>query len=75
MALQIWSNTCKAYVRSIRKQIAAGADPIERPNTLAVLSNFLDKVPAQMHQRLPEQPTFGNRKKINFVSAESLEEI
>jgi len=32
-------------------------------------------VPAQMHQRLPEQPTFGNRKKINFVSAESLEEI
>ncbi|CAB9506028.1 kinesin family member 11 [Seminavis robusta] len=61
MALQIWSNTCKAYVRSIRKQRADGKDPIERPNTLSILSMFLDKMPSQMHRNLPQRPsTDGN---------------
>jgi len=72
MALQIWSNTCKAYVRSIRKQIIAGANPIERPNTLSVLSTFLEKMPSQMHQNLP-QPTKSDLKEEPLP--ESLEEI
>ena len=70
MALQIWANTSKAYVRSIRKQIAAGADPIERPNTLSVLSTFLEKMPAQMHQSLPQPPTRTTKK-----VPEAMEEI
>ena len=57
MALSIWANTCKAYVRSIRQQMAQGKAPIERPNTLSVLSTFLEKMPAQMHQSLPQRPT------------------
>lgn len=71
MALQIWSNTCKAYVRSIRKQMAQGADPIERPNTLHVLSTFLDKMPSQMHHKLPTKPP--TREKT--VDSSELEEI
>jgi hypothetical protein len=47
MALGIWSKTSKAFVRSIRKQLTSGviADGIKMPNTLYILSSFLDKVP------------------------------
>jgi hypothetical protein len=57
-ALQIWSKTCKAFVRSIRNQIKAAKrgsteSPPERgrstrlrlPNTLYILSSFLDTMP------------------------------
>jgi hypothetical protein len=56
MALSIWANTSKEYVRSIRTQIAQGKDPIERPNTMSALSTFLDKMPAQVHQNLAVAP-------------------
>ena len=56
MALQIWSKTSKTFVRSIRDQLAAlwntsnmthsDDDKIELkvPNTLYILSSFMDKV-------------------------------
>ena len=45
MALQIWSKTCKAFVRSIRKQLTAGTVELKLPNTLYILSSFLEKLP------------------------------
>jgi hypothetical protein len=47
MALGIWSKTSKAFVRSIRKQLIAGdvSDGIKVPNTLYILSSFLDNIP------------------------------
>jgi len=44
LALQIWSKTCKAFVRSIRKQLAEGVVAVKVPNTLFVLSSFLEKM-------------------------------
>lgn len=59
MALQIWSKTSKAFVRSIRNQIkAARTDntesltdrgrptPLRLPNTLYILSSFMDNMPS-----------------------------
>jgi len=43
MALQIWSRTCKVYVRSVRRQLALGVEVIKPPNTLSVLSDILEK--------------------------------
>lgn len=46
MALQIWSKTCKAFVRSIRKQLTTGtAEELKVPNTLYILSSFLEGLP------------------------------
>ena len=58
MALQIWSKTCKAFVRSIRNQLKAAKkgsteSPPQRrrstqlkvPNTLYILSSFLENMP------------------------------
>lgn len=45
MALQIWSKTCKAFVRSIRKQLTAGTLELKVPNTLYIISSFLEKLP------------------------------
>ena len=44
VALQIWSKTSKAYVRSIRKQLIHGTDCLRPPNTMDVLTSFLDKM-------------------------------
>lgn len=44
MALQIWSKTSKAYVRSIRKQLTSGTRELKIPNTLYILSSFLEKM-------------------------------
>jgi hypothetical protein len=48
MALGIWAKTSKAFVRSIRKQITTGivTDGIKVPNTLYILTSFLDTIPA-----------------------------
>lgn len=48
MAIHIWAKTCKAYVRSIRKQVLSGNDLLERqPGALlSELSLFLDGLPA-----------------------------
>ena len=46
MALEIWSKTCKAFVRSIRKQVADGTMDLRLPNTLYILSSFLEKMPS-----------------------------
>jgi hypothetical protein len=47
MALGIWSKTSKSFVRSIRKQLTSGviADGIKMPNTLYILSSFIDQLP------------------------------
>jgi len=47
MALEIWSKTCKAFVRSIRKQVADGTLDLRLPNTLYILSSFLEKMPSR----------------------------
>ena len=48
MALSIWAKTSKAFVRSIRKQLTTGvSDGIKLPNTLYILSSFLDKIPLE----------------------------
>lgn len=45
MALEIWAKTCKAFVRSIRKQLTEGTVELKLPNTLYILSSFLEKLP------------------------------
>jgi hypothetical protein len=46
MALSIWAKTSKAFVRSIRKQLTTGiSEGIKMPNTLYILSSFLDNIP------------------------------
>lgn len=44
MALQIWSKCCKAFVRSIRKQRASGRYSLKMPNTLPLLSSFIEQM-------------------------------
>ena len=44
MALHIWSKTSKAFVRSIRKQLEEGTGEIKLPNTLYIVSAFLDQM-------------------------------
>ena len=46
MALEIWSKTCRAFVRSIRKQLETGTSELKLPNTLYILSSFLEKLPS-----------------------------
>jgi hypothetical protein len=59
-ALQIWSKTSKAFVRSIRNQIKAAqqgttelpprngkSTELKVPNTLYIISAFLDKMPKE----------------------------
>jgi hypothetical protein len=60
MALSIWANTSKEYVRSIRMQIAQGKDTIERPNTMSALSMLLDKMPTQVQKNLAVRPKIDN---------------
>eukprot|EP00977_Amphora_coffeiformis_P005142 scaffold1087_cov154-Amphora_coffeaeformis.AAC.4 len=55
MALQIWSKTCKAYVRSIRKQLTNGTSDLKVPNTLYIISSFLEKM-HEMHSPMPRNP-------------------
>ena len=54
-ALQLWSKICKAYVRSIRKQILAGNNEnFERETGAALfgeMSQFLDDLPAAPKRR------------------------
>jgi hypothetical protein len=47
MAIHIWAKTCKSYVRSIRKQVAAGNQLLERQPgiVLSELSSFLKDLP------------------------------
>lgn len=52
MALQIWSKTSKAYVRSIRKQLTSGTNDLKVPNTLYIISSFLEKM-HEMHSPMP----------------------
>ena len=51
MAIQIWSRTAKTFVRSIRKQLVEGTDRLEPPNTMEILSSFLDKMQEMNHPR------------------------
>ena len=55
MALQIWSKTCKSYVRSIRKQLMTGTSDLKVPNTLYIISSFLEKM-HEMHSPMPRNP-------------------
>jgi hypothetical protein len=46
MALSIWAKTAKAYIRSVRKQTTVrGEAALKLPNTLYILSSFLEKNP------------------------------
>jgi hypothetical protein len=47
MAIQIWAKTCKAFVRSIRHQLLTGTNEIKLPNTLYILSSFLERMPGE----------------------------
>jgi hypothetical protein len=58
MALQIWSKTCKAFVRSVRKQLYENDNnkqALSLPNTLYILSSFLDRMPSSSAAS-PERP-------------------
>jgi hypothetical protein len=55
MALQIWSKTSKSYVRSIRKQLLTGTSELKPPNTLYIISSFLEKM-HEMHSPMPRNP-------------------
>ena len=44
MAIQIWARTAKTFVRSIRHQLVDGTAKLEPPNTMEILSSFLDKM-------------------------------
>ena len=55
MALQIWSKTSKSYVRSIRKQLLDGTSELKVPNTLYIISSFLEKM-HEMHSPMPRKP-------------------
>jgi hypothetical protein len=57
MALQIWAKTCKAYVRSIRKQLTLGTTELKVPNTLYILSSFLERMHEDQTQQSPAPPT------------------
>jgi hypothetical protein len=46
MALSIWAKTSKAFVRSIRKQLTTGTTVLKVPNTLYILSSFIDDMPS-----------------------------
>jgi hypothetical protein len=48
MAIQIWAKTCKAFVRSIRQQLLTGTSELKLPNTLYILSSFLEKMPGEL---------------------------
>jgi hypothetical protein len=52
MALNIWAKTCKAYVRSIRKQILDGTDCLDYQrgamNELTVFLKCLPEAPAKL---------------------------
>jgi hypothetical protein len=53
MAIEIWSKTCKVYVRSIRKQINEGKKSFEQEpgNAMHELSHFLSDLPAAPQRR------------------------
>ena len=44
MALSIWAKTCRAFVRSIRKQQSSGSEKLVFPNTRYLLLPFLEKI-------------------------------
>jgi hypothetical protein len=48
MAIQIWAKTAKAFVRSIRQQLLTGTSDLKLPNTLYILSSFLEKMPGEI---------------------------
>ena len=47
MALNIWAKTCRAFVRSIRKQLISGTQELKLPNPLYILPSFLEKLPSE----------------------------
>jgi len=70
MALQIWSRTAKTYVRSIRQQLIAGTDKLKPPNTMEILSSFLEKM-QELNAAVPslakhpdDIPTEGPREEV-----------
>lgn len=44
VALNIWSRSCKAFVRAVRFQLSEGKTPLERPSILGSLSQFLQQM-------------------------------
>ncbi|KAL7568482.1 hypothetical protein ACA910_012192 [Epithemia clementina (nom. ined.)] len=65
MAIQIWSRTAKTFVRSIRKQLVEGTDRLEPPNTMEILSSFLDKMHEMNHPRTrTKSPKEGPKEEI-----------
>ena len=44
MALSIWAKTCRAFVRSIRKQQSSGSNSLVLPNARYMLMPFLEKI-------------------------------
>lgn len=75
MALHIWSRTCKAYVRSVRRQLAQGVDTIRPPNTLAVLSELLGGANSNKEQSSSSSSSNRRRSKKELIEAESQMEI
>jgi hypothetical protein len=69
MALNIWSKTCKTYVRSIRKQILDGNQLLERQSGTLMneLSLFLNS--------LPEAPTKQDMEALCIIEPESQVEV
>jgi hypothetical protein len=52
MAIDIWAKTCKAYVRSIRKQMNSGNQVLVRqPDVVRELSHFLSDLPNAPRRR------------------------
>ena len=47
LALNIWAKTSRAFVRSIRKQLTSGTQELKLPNTLYILSSFLERLPTE----------------------------
>jgi len=70
-ALQIWSKTSKAYVRSMRHQTEANtaANDLRAPNNLYLLSSFLDSVPgdgSSIPDNVAVSGTFGTTSPTSF---------
>lgn len=53
MAIDVWAKTCKVYVRSIRKQMDAGQELLERrsDDVMKELRNFVGDLPAAPKRR------------------------
>jgi hypothetical protein len=54
-AIQIWAKTAKAFVRSIRTQLTTGTTELKLPNTLYILSSFLETMPSQIQGNSPHR--------------------